>query len=54
MFADDTNLFINSSSYQALYEVTNSQLKYVDAWLSSNKLQLNTDKTQGYLEHRDC
>ena len=46
MFADDTNLFFNSSSYQALYEVTNTQLKHVEAWLSANKLTFNTDKTQ--------
>ena len=45
MFADDTNLFFNSSSYAALYEVTNTQLKHVEAWLSANKLTLNTDKT---------
>ena len=45
MFADDTNLFFNSSSYKALYEVTNTQLKHVEAWLSANKLTLNTDKT---------
>ena len=44
MFADDTNLFLNSSSYQALYEVTNTQLKHVKVWLSVNKLTLNTDK----------
>ena len=46
MFADDTNLFFNSSSYEALYEVTNTQLKHVEAWLSANKLTLHTDKTQ--------
>ena len=34
MFADDTNLFSNSSSYEALYAVTNTQLKRVEAWLS--------------------
>ena len=45
MFADDTNLFFNSSSYTALYEVTNTRLKLVEAWLSANKLTLNTDKT---------
>ena len=45
MFADDTNLFFNSSSYKALYGVTNTQLKHVEAWLSANKLTLNTDKT---------
>ena len=45
IFADDTNIFFNSSSYQALYEVTNSSLKHVEAWLSENKLTLNTDKT---------
>ena len=42
MFADNTNLFFNSSSYKALYEVTNTQLKHVEAWLSANKLTLNT------------
>ena len=45
MFVDNTNLFFNSSSYQALYEVTNIQLKHVKAWLSAYKLTLNTDKT---------
>ena len=45
MFADDANLFFNSSSYKALYEVTNTQLKHVEAWLSANKLTLNTDNT---------
>ena len=44
MFADETNLFLNSSSYQALYEATNTQLRHVEAWLSANKLPLNTDK----------
>ena len=44
MFADDTNLFFNSSSYQALYELTNTPLKHVEAWLSENKLTLNADK----------
>ena len=33
MFAEITNLFFNNSSYQALYDVTNSQLKYVKAGL---------------------
>ena len=45
MFADDTNLFFNSSLYQALYEATNTQLKHVEAWLFANKLTLNIDKT---------
>ena len=44
MFANDTNLFFNSSSYKALYEVTNAQLNHVEAWLFANKLTLNTDK----------
>ena len=45
MFANDTNLFFYSSSCQALYEVTNSQLKPVEAWLSANIMILNTDET---------
>ena len=44
-FAEDTNLFFNSGFYRALYEVTNIQLKHVEAWLSANKLTLNTEKT---------
>ena len=45
MFANDINLFFNSSSYQTLYEVTNTQLKHVEAWISANKLTLNAEKT---------
>ena len=45
MIADDTNLFFNNSSYQALYEVTNTQLKHIYAWLTANKLTLTTNKT---------
>ena len=45
MFADDANLFFNSSSCQALHKVTNTHLKHVEAWLSANKLRLDTDKT---------
>ena len=41
MFADDTNLFFNSS----FYEITNSALKDVKALLLTNKLTLNTDKS---------
>ena len=51
MFADYTNLFFNSSSCQALCEVTNTQLKHVEAWPSANKLTLNTDKT--YILHSE-
>ena len=45
IFADDTNLCFNSSSYQALYEIKNTRLKHVEAWLSANKLTPDTDKT---------
>ena len=45
IFADKINLFFNSSSYQALYQITNTQLKHADAWLFANKLTLHTDKT---------
>ena len=45
MFADDTSLFFDISSYKALYEVTNTQLKHVEIWFSANKLTLNTNKT---------
>ena len=34
MFVENANLFFNGSSYQALYDITNSELKDVKAWLS--------------------
>ena len=45
MFADDINIFFNSSSYLALNKITNTQLKHVEDWLSACKLTLNADKT---------
>lgn len=45
LFADDTNLFINSDSFTHLKQLMTSTLKDIHNWLIANKLTLNSDKT---------
>jgi hypothetical protein len=51
MFADDTNLFYSSQSIEELFETTNIELEKLNIWLKSNKLSLNTEKTNYILFH---
>ena len=46
MYADDTHLTFSSNGVTARDEVLNRDLNSVDNWLVSNKLTLNTTKTQ--------
>jgi len=46
MFADDTNIFFSSNSYDSLYKVANSKMVKIDNWLIANKLALNVNKTK--------
>ena len=46
MFADDTNVFFSSDSYQTLYATANNELKNINNWLIANKLSLNVGKTK--------
>jgi len=46
MFADDTNIFFRSNSYDSLYKVANSEIVKIDNWLIANKLAINENKTK--------
>ena len=45
-FADDTNLLCFDKSEQILKRKMNEDLKLVYEWLCTNRLSLNTDKTE--------
>ena len=46
MFADDTQLDRSSSDVNIVTNALNNDLKNVSDWLSTNKLSLNTEKTE--------
>ena len=46
LFADDANLTFSSKSISALEQKMNDELKNVDAWIKTNKLSLNHNKTE--------
>ena len=45
MFADDTNIYYESSSLDSLERTVNSELNKLFLWLNVNRLSLNIDKT---------
>jgi len=49
MFADDTNIFFSSDSYEILYNLANIDLENVNSWLIANKLSLNVNETKHIL-----
>ena len=46
MFADDTQIGRSSSNVNIVTNALNNDLKNVSDWLSTNKLSLNTEKTE--------
>ena len=40
LFSDDTTLYSSSSSFQELYQSTNTDLKQLDEWFRSNKISI--------------
>ena len=44
-FADDTNLVHTSKSVTNLTKLVNHDMKYLNDWLSGNKISLNVEKT---------
>ena len=54
LFADDTNLFCTSQNVNSLIEEVNRELVNVYAWVQSNKLSLNIDKTNYMLFSLKC
>ena len=45
LFADDTNIFYQSSNLDSLQSTVNKELKKLSIWLNSNRLALNISKT---------
>ena len=46
VFADDTNLFATGYNLSDMVSETNKESANIYAWVKSNKLSLNTDKTK--------
>ena len=51
MFADDANLFLSHKNINTVFDSINVELANISAWLKSNKLSLNVDKTKWLLFH---
>ena len=52
MYADDTNVFIEGSTFDGIIDVLNVELTKLDTWLSANKLTINVKKTHYMIFHR--
>ena len=46
LFADDTNLLYSNKSLKKINKHTNQDLSFLSKWLRSNKISLNTSKTE--------
>ena len=51
LFADDTNIYYESSSLDNLKRTVNSELNKLFLWLNVNRLSLNIDKTNFIVFH---
>ena len=51
LFADDTNIYYESSSLQELEKTINKELHKLYLWLNVNRLSLNIDKTNYIIFH---
>ena len=51
LFADDTNILYANKNLRSLKATVNSELKKLYLWLASNKLTLNTKKTNFVIFH---
>ena len=52
LYADDTSLYFNSPNINVLFDKANQSLVNYKKWFDSNKLTLNTSKTQYIIFHR--
>ena len=51
LFADDTNIYYESSDILEIQKTVNNELKKVQKWLEANQLALNIEKTNFVLFH---
>ena len=52
LYADDTNLYLSSSSISNRFATANEALTEYKGWFDANKLTLNAGKTQYMVFHR--
>ena len=51
LFADDTNIYFESTDLLHIQKVVNRELRKVKKWLKANRLALNIDKTNFVIFH---
>ena len=51
LFADDTNIYVESETISELVEVVNNELKLVKNWIDANLLSLNISNTKYIIFH---
>ena len=51
LFADDTNIYFDSSSLKDIERTINKELQKLYLWLNVNRLSLNIDKTNFLIFH---
>ena len=52
LFADDTSVFIEGTSYDTVIDIVNKELERINIWLRANKLTININKTHYMMVHR--
>jgi len=45
LYADDTNIFLANRSLSQLINIINEELKLISQWFQTNRLSLNSNKT---------
>ena len=51
LFADDTNIYYESSNLLHIQKIVNMEIRKVCKWLEANRLALNIDKTNFVIFH---
>ena len=51
LFADDTNIYVESETISELVQIVNNELKSVKNWIDANLLSLNISKTNYIIFH---
>ena len=49
VYADDTNIIVSGNNLRELIETANNELEKISAYMASNSLLINTQKTQAIL-----
>ena len=52
LFADDTSVFIEGTSFQDISNILNKELENISIWLEANKFTININKTHYMIFHR--